>query len=494
MKRKGMLYALAIIALDVIAVVSVIKANIDPTEKEYKLAIEQGKKYESQELCDKAIDEYYKACKLIDSEDLRIKIADLYEKGYENGEYSTLNGRNNVLASVIRDYPKNADCYDTLISYYDGIADYSNCAVYIKKAKENEVSTKTIEDCYEKIRRMYSTTNVPYDSIESFGTCMQAKRHMSMEVEERDAKGNVIYEDNGFGDKIPKTKKKEYTEFTYLYDNGTISDTISAIDMSPLASVVTEDGGYYVYFCKNYGNDLITMDKSDEVYSGMVVGGSRNGYVGEKNEYESCGPFSSGFIVLKNTKTGKYELFDKTGKSVTSEPYDFLGCFSNDLIYAEKGGKKIIMDNNAETVFDNIDDVIRKHGERCSISDRMFVKFSGDSKYTLVNSKERTKMDFQCDDADLFLDSAAAFKKDGKWGFVRNDGLVVIDPEYEEARSFSNGFAAVKKDGKWGFINKSQEMIIEPIFEDVMYFSSNGSVYVRTAEDGWVNIKLFYVG
>ena len=507
MNSKGMLYALAVVAMDIIAVASVINASIDPHEKEYKTAIAQAQQYESEHLCDKAIEEYYKACTLKDSQDLRVKIADLYEEGYENGEYETLADRNSVLESIIRDYPDYTESYDTLIKYYSKQEDYSSCAVYVREAKANEISTPVIEECYEKIRHLYSESGVPYDTIESFGTCMLAKRKMTGDYYVYDKDGNIVYEDEPGKvydkdsdeeeneDRKPKTKKVEYTEFTYLYDDGTVSEPIDAVDMSPSADVYTgEDTGYTIYYCKNYGNSLVTFDLSEKVYSGLVIDGARSAYVGEDNEYEACGPFASGVIVLKNSKNGKYDMFNNEGQKVNSEPYDYLGTFSNELIYAEKGGNKFVMDSSANNLFDQgIDDVILKHGGRCSISGRMFVKYAGSSKYTLYDTEQRTNIDFECDDADLFLDSAAAFEKDGKWGFVRNDGVVVIEPKYEEAKSFSNNFAAVKKDGKWGFINKQEEMIVEPEFDDVMYFDSEGSVYAYKKDFGWELIKLFYV-
>lgn len=495
MKGKGILYSLAVIVLDIIAAASVISASIDPSVQEYKNAMATGKSYEEENLCDKAIDEYYRACQIKDSEELRMKIAQLYEKGYENGEFASLSGRNNVLDSVVRDYPNNTDSYDILIEYYDEQEDYTSCAKYVKAARENNISTKTVNDCYENVRHMYSESNVNYDSIKSHGLFLEARRAVIDEVAELDDEGNIIYITDEYGDTVAKTSLREYTEFTYLYNDGTASEPYCVIDMSaPVNVSIGEDKTYQMYYCKNYGNDLQSMETSDKVYSGIVVNGVRNCYIGENNEYEATGPYSYGMLTLKNTATGKYELFNTAGQSITKEPYDFLGCFSNSLIYSEKSGNKIIMDTNAGSVFkEKIDDVILGHGARCSVGNRMFVKFSGSDKFTMVDSESLSKMDFQCDDADLFLDSAAAFKKDGKWGFVRDDGLIVIEPKYEEAKSFSNGFAAVKENGKWGFIDKSEEIIVEPKYDDVLYFDETGTVYVYSEDEGWKRVKVFYM-
>ena len=112
----------------------------------------------------------------------------------------------------------------------------------------------------------------------------------------------------------------------------------------------------------------------------------------------------------------------------------------------------------------------------------------------MINSEDYSEVGFGCESADLFFDSAAAFKKNNKWGFVLDDGTVVIEPEYEDAKSFSNGYAAVKKNGKWGFINKKNEMIVEPKYDEALYFDESGTAYAHSPEDDcWMAIKLMYM-
>lgn len=492
MKNKAVLYSLAVIILDLIALVSVIRSGIDPSKQEYKNAIESGKQYEEQNLCEKAIQEYYHACQINDSEELRMKIADLYEKGYENGEFSSLADRNNVLDSIINDYPNNSASYDILIEYYDDVGDNTSCAKYVKVARKNDVSTEIVNNCYDKIRHLYKESSTAYDSLESFGTFIVAKRAVTDKIEKYDKNGEIITTTNKSGETEPVTEDREYTEFTYIFPDGTMSEVYSVIDMSPPSDVsFGEKETHKMYYCKKYGNDLVAGELSNEIYSSIVIDGVRQCYIGKENEYEAVSPYSYGLLVLKNTKTGQYSIFNSAGKSV-ADGYNYFGMFSDSVAFADDGVKSIVDTSNEKVIKDEIEDVILAHGGRCSISNRMFIKYKGSNHYTMFNTESREKINFECEDADLFLDSYAAFSKNGKWGFVSDEGKVFIEPKYDQAKSFSNGFAAIKQNGKWGFIDKTGEVIIEPQFDDVLYFDTTGTVYVYSNTDGWKMIKVFY--
>lgn len=488
MKSKEMMYALGVVLLDVIAAVSVINSSIDPKMQEYKNAMKAGEAYEEQKLCAKAASAYNAACKIKDSEELRYKIAEVYEKGFENGEYPTLENRNSVLDSIVEDYPQSKDSYDTLINYYMEMEDYSSCADYVKKARSEKVSTKTIKNCYKTVKHMYSENGVGYDSIESIGTCLVAKRSANVEIEQYDENGELLVTIDEYGNEEPVVREKAYTEYTYLYDDGTASEPYSCIDMSPPSQVQFGEEEYRtMFFLKNYGNDLDTKEVSEKIYSGLISDGQKICNI--DNKYEAVSPFNNGYITLRDSKSGKYSIFSTAGEAV-GEPYDFAGCFSNSVVFVKSGNESYIIDANGDKALkEDIDDVILRHGDRCSINNRMFVKFKGESSYAMVNAEKFSNMKFECDDADLFIGSSAAFKKGGKWGFVGSDGKVVIEPEYEEAKSFKNGMAAVKKNGKWGFINEKNEMIIEPKFDDALYFDSTGIAYVYDNNEGVRQIK-----
>lgn len=464
--KKSFFYALAVIILDIIAAVFILKPKVDIAEKQYREAIAAAEAYEESDLCEKAISAYYSAAKIHDSLDIQMKIANLYEKGFKNGEFTSAREKMIVLDNIIEHYPDYSDAYDELINFFDARQDYKSCAKYVKKAKENGVETETINNSYEKIKHMYTIYPTGYNSVENYGVFNIGKR--------------IVAEDDLI-----------YTEYIVLYDDGTRSDAFRAINMSAPITVTNESGEEHtVYFWKNYGNNPSADDKED-IYSSIVVDGVRQTYVGEKNEYEADIPFSYGYIRLKNTETGKYVAVRISGE--LTDEYDYIGCFSNSLVYSEKSGDKKILNTEFKSILDDeIEDVILAQGERCSSCDRMFIKFKNSNEYSLFNSKDNKEIGFKCEYADLFVDSFAAVKKDGKWGFVSQDGQIIIEPKYENAKSFSNGLAAIMKNGKWGFINEKEEIIIEPQFDDVLYFNSEGGTYVYTEEEGWQNIVLYY--
>ena len=491
MKNKTLFLVIMIVVLDLIAAYNVINSSIDPHAHDYENAIKAAEEYEEQGLCSRAISAYSFANEIKDSYDLRMKIADLYEKGYLNGEFQSLSGKYSTLDNVINAYPDETESYDMLISYYEGKQDYKKCSEYVKIARKNKISTKTVDECYEKIRHMYKESGLSCDELLFYGDVYFAVSEVREEEPVYDENGEIVYEENEDGDSVPKMNVTIQNEYTTINPGATASSAITALNCSPYASVAfSENEKHTMWFEKCYGNTL-DGEQSDKEYTYFMKDGVRQCYVGEDAEYEANSTFSSGIISLYNTKTQKYDLLDYTGK-VLATGYDEAGVFTNDRMYVVKDGKGQILDTSGKVVNEKeIDDVITSFGGRCSSSNHMFVKYSGSDKYLLINSENLDESDFTCDDADLYLGSAAAFERDGKWGFVDAGGNVVIEPKYDKAKSFSNGYAAVMKDGMWGFINTSEEMIIEPVFEDAMYFMAGGSVYAK--RDGvWRMISLYY--
>lgn len=476
MKNKAILYALTVAVLDVIAAAIVINANYKPEIEadEYQIAIDAAMEFESQNLCVKAIEQYVKAYSYRKSPDIILKVADLYTLGYENGEFTSLSGRYDTLSQATDLYPEITEPFDELIEYYYNSGNYSTCGTFIKKALENNISTDTVKKYYEIVRKMYSETSVPYDKVYSVGSCVVTER-------------NVVEYITGEADDEPK--EHELVEYTFFNNDGSKSETFSVLNMSPPISV----GNSTMYFMKNYGNDAVLEEKSDEIYSWFVMNGVRQCYIGESNEYISVNPSSNSVIILYNTKSGKYDFFSPSGKKI-GENFEYAGCFNDSLLYCIKDGVKKVMNASGENVFSKgIEDVVLSFGGRCCSAKRLFVKFSGSNKYRIINSTDFSEINFECDNADLFFDSYAAFEQNGKWGFVDTEGNVAIEPQYDCAQSFANGYAAVKKQGKWGFINKKNEMIVNPMFDEAVYMDSTGMAFVKDSEKGWEKIKLFYM-
>ncbi len=481
--KNSVMYVLTAVILDVIAAYSVINANIDPNAEAYNNAIAAAEKYESQELYYKSIKSYSEALKINESCELRMKIADLYEKGYENGEITSLKDKYNMLGTVISKYPENTESYDMMISYLESQGNYASCSAYVRTARSNGVHSDVIDKCYDTIKKMYTEKVTSYTSVEDFGNLIAASRSIISEYDKTD-------ENEG---QEPEKAEREMTEYTYMYYNNAEPLVYTTVNMSPPASVTFADGSTHnMLFSKGYGKDIASEEISDRIYSRLESDGVRQCYIGEENEYTAVYPFNNQRLVLFNTKTNKYDMFGTSGKKL-AEGYDMLGGFANNAAYSERDGKKSIINPAGESLFSkNISEVILGHGGKCSYYNRMFIKFEGDANFKMINTEDLSETGFECDDADLFSGEAAAFKKNGKYGFVNMDGSVFIEPAYEDAKSFSNSYAAVKSDGKWGFINKYGDVVIEPAYEDALYMDSEGSAFVYF--DGtWRIVSLFYV-
>ena len=491
--KNSVMYALALAVLDVIAAYSVINSNIDPNVEKYNNAIAAAEEYESRELYYYSINSYNEALGLKESYDLRMKIADLYGKGYENGEISSLESKYSTLDDVIEIYPDKAESYDMIISYLESQGNYSLCCDYVRTARNNGVSSEIIDECYDKIKKMYRQTDTVYTSVRDLGNCIEASRNITVLSDKTDADGNIIYKTDENGNEVAEQVEHPLTEYTYMYYNGAETYVYTAVNMSPPAYVVYADGsGNTVFFNKSYGNDINSEELSDKIYSRLEANGIRQCYIGDENEYEGLYPAGNQRLVLFNTKTNKYDLFNISGKKI-AEGYDMLGGFSDNVAYAEKDGQKIIINTSGGSVFSQkISDVILGHGDKCSYNNRMFVKFEGDANYKLINTADLSEIGFECEDADLFSDGAAAFKKDGKYGFVDKDGSIYSDPIFDGAKSFSNGYAAFRQNDKWGFINKNGDIVVEPVYDDAMYMDSEGNALVYLDET-WIMISLFYV-
>lgn len=491
--KKTAMYAFAVILLDAVAAYNVINSNIDPDIEAYKSAVSDAEQYESQELYYKSIQSYSKALSLKESYDMRIKIADLYGKGFENGEISSIQEKYKVLDTVIKKYPDESESYDSMLNYLESNGNYSKCADYVRLARKNNVTSDVITACYDKLRCMYTESETIYDSVRDSGNCMTAERKVIQEYNKTDESGNVIYTTDEEGNSVPETAERELTEYTFMYYDGTEKETYTAVNMSSPVSVTFDDGkAAEVFFRKDYGKDIASGELSDKIYSRIDSNGIRQCYIGENNEYEAVFPFNNSRITLFNTSSQKYDMFNLSGKKL-AEDFDFLGCFADNMAYSENNGVKTVINTKGENVLpENVSDVILDGSGKCSYSGRMFVKYEGGSAYKMLDSGDFSETGFECEDADAFRSEAAAFCSGGKYGFVNTDGSVFIEPAYEDAKSFSNGFAAVKANGKWGFINKYGETVVEPAYDDALYMDCDGKSFVYLG-GSWRMISLFYI-
>ncbi len=92
-----------------------------------------------------------------------------------------------------------------------------------------------------------------------------------------------------------------------------------------------------------------------------------------------------------------------------------------------------------------------------------------ESPYTYIYRKDGilTIDDVTFEEADIYSEGLAAFRRDSLWGYMDHDYNIVIDPQFNFANQFTDGYAKVFKDGFYGFINKQGEFSIEAKYEEL---------------------------
>jgi hypothetical protein len=97
--------------------------------------------------------------------------------------------------------------------------------------------------------------------------------------------------------------------------------------------------------------------------------------------------------------------------------------------------------------------------------------FFKDGKLGFIDSKGKTVVKSQFDDAMAFSEGLAAVMVNDKWGFIDKNGNMVVKPQFDNVEGFSEGLAAVMVGRKWGYIDTKGDMVIKPQFDEIDSFS-----------------------
>lgn len=512
MKDYTALLVAAVLLFDALAVYTVLTSSPSEDDGGYAAAIKAAEEYKEQNLCEKAINAYIYALNLKDTYDVRMEVVDLYDKGYINSEFPDLEGKFDTLQSNIELYPQEKASYEEIISDYFELSEFEDCAQYIMLARRNGIESDVVDEHFETMRHMYIDDDIDPVEIKQTSTgymCIPIieeeeiieDEELTDESENAESETSddtaaeapeAAPEDSETEETLEETDdvaeeepESDLVLYTHVFNDGS-TQQFEVPEMSAISEIINSDGSVTrVYFIKQYGNE----EEEEVLYTSVVIDGVRTFYL--DNALSSEIGCSDNLVCCYNSENGKYLYCDLYGKTIL-EGYDDAGAFLNGVAYVKNGADISVVNYEGEAVIEDIDDIILDDIKRCSVNERMFVKYKGDSEYTLVKSSDMSEVsDFSCTNADLFVDGAAAFEQGGKWGFVDTDGKIVIEAQYEEARSFSKGMAAVKKDGKWGYINAEGEMIVEPAFAQAYDFMANGSAYVVDEDGDYQNIRLY---
>lgn len=434
MKLSKPLIITLVSVLTVLAVIVSVPSILN-SGSEYKELLTEARRYNENNLCQKAMLVYDQALAEQDSLELRLEMAKNYKQGMENGEFDSYYKYSNFLFELLEKYRKEPKAYDIVVQYFYDFNKIEDCVLAIYQAEEFNIKTETVNKIRDEVRYLCATNFSTFENV------------------------SFTPEDSYL------IKNEKYS--MHNANMGSINGRKFDYATPMLNGYALVKDGEYTY--------LISEDSMREAYFPNEITES----TGVGNALVAC-------------KIGDaYSYYDLTGKKVFGD-YQFAGRFANGVapVKTDKGWFLINTDGKqiGSTVFE---DIKLSQANDCSQSGVIVAKANG--KYSLYDCGLKKISDYTFDDADVLIneDSLLAIEKEGKWGFIDASGKVVIEPKYEAARSFSNGLAGVKDGEFWSFINEKNEKVITGEFNDVNYFNSKGNCFVKD-DNYWFYLSRYY--
>ena len=436
MKIDRKIVALLLVVLCVLGCIAAVP-TLFKGNTEYKAALNDARNYAEKSLCTLSIQSYQKALAEEDTIELELELAEVYQKGLEDGELS----KSQVAAfyeALIDNFKREPKAYDRALGYYLSIEDYETLSSIIVQANKLEIKSDGITTAINVLKTKYKAeySGLPEAKRSLQGTyIVKDDEHYYIYNEKIQAQTGDVYDyASPFTDGKALVKKNGYTFLV----NG------SGIREAYFDNEITESTGV--------GCELIGC-KSGDIYSYYNLAGEK-----VFGEYLFAGRFFDNLAAVQTAEG--WQVIDNTGKVVSPQSYEDIKlglsyeCCPGGIIFAKENGKYKMFDKSMNRV--------------------------GSAEF---------------DDCDAFLsaDWLAAVKAGEKWGFVSSKGETVIEPKYDTAKSFSNGLAAVTEGEACSFINVNDEKIITGTFLEGGYFSAAGKCLVRN-QTFWQPIERYYTG
>lgn len=435
MKLNKSLIAVLVIVFLILAVV-VAAPKMFAGNDDYDAALQQARSYYERDLCKLAMNAYDEAMTIEDSIDLRVEMAQVYYRGFQNGEFDSFYKLSDFLYQMIDDYREEPIGYETALTIFAELEETEDCVTVLYQAEDLGVVSEKISQFREEIRYLCDLDLSYYDEV-SF-----VPNNTYLLVTENYA--------------IRNANLKSVTGAMYEYATPMI-DGYAVVKSNERVYVVSEENTRYTYlpddvvFSTGYGQDLI----------GCQVGET-------------------------------YSYYDMNGQKLFGQ-YAFAGRFANGIaaVQTEKGWQ-IINREGDPVVNTYFEDVKLSQSHSCAQFGFVIAKTNG--KYHLYDAAMTQLSTTGFDDADVFYtgDGLAACKVGEKWGFMNTSGEIVIKPVYDDARSFSYGLAGVKQGDFWSFINTEGEIVITGEFTDTNYFNNAGGCFVKVDDMFWQYLVRYY--
>ncbi len=221
------------------------------------------------------------------------------------------------------------------------------------------------------------------------------------------------------------------------------------------------------------GDVVIDMqyDRATDFKDGMaeVLVDGRIGYINKKGKYiinpqyndDSVYYIGYDMFLIKDIGGDFWTLCNKKGKSINDTRFDYPINFETICpFYNEEWGS-----------------------DKNKVDWKTIPLKTITGNYIYINSRGKTVIETQYDEADQFTDGMAAVGFDEKYGYINKKGESVINPQFDKAGAFAEGLAPVGVEGKnstfYGYINKKGEYVISPQYDSASSFH-NGVAIVST--------------
>lgn len=410
--------------------------GIQEEENSYKAKLLAAEKYAEKELFQKAIAQYEAALQIREEEAVRATLVETYRRGYEGGVVSE-GGYRGALDTACALYPGNEGYWEKLLTF-----------------------------CME--------TNNHTAAYEAYQKCVRAGAEKG-KVHELCNEIRYLYKINGRG----------YTQFlrspggNYTVSNGYLWGIMNSAGQS-VYDLVYE----YIGPISSEGKYLLQSTKGLRVYDGSGVIQANLTLTFEESRAVN------GTLIPIRTGDG-WTFYDYEQETFFGESYEEVSAYDGGAVAVKKDGKWQLLTGGENSLAQRFDSIKLFDNGEFQYDGVMIA--SVDGKYGMYDLQGQKLNEFECQDADVFLGEAIAFKdSSGKWGFVSPEGVAVISPSYDEAKSFSNGLAAVRTGELWGFINTQGEMVIPCQFLAADYFTKSGKCMVSVVEGMYNLIELRY--
>lgn len=444
-KNNKPLVIIGVILLNILVVFMTVQSITGLGNK----AIDEARTYAEQDLCSKSIEKYQEVLAEKDTLNVRLEMIDVYERGLEISEITSIYNVNTFLEESIDKYSKSPKIYEAACDLMLKYNQYEDCAKILMQARDMGVKSDKIEEYRNTARYKYRKNYSMFSKVypESYETYLV------------DSDGEFSF---------IKTDMSSLINQTY-------SNATSFSDQYAFVQTETEEEGVRSFIINQKG---VRSCYFDDVTESTGVG------MGKIKGTQSY------LVACKSDETYKY--YDITGKELFGD-YTFAGRFKNDVAAVKNSDDTwSVINTEGKVVADGFDDVIINDNNECSSRGVIIAKKNG--AYHLYDYKTLKQIgDFSCENAKPIVRGPFAFEKDGKWGYADLDGNVVLEPQYDDAKSFSNGLASVNNGGSWQCINQKGEIVIDESFEEIGDLSDSGILFVKT-KGHWCYLQFYYVG